>query len=212
MATSVLFASSNFRFIAGVGSSGPADRSSTAPAARVSLLALLAALLAVHVQSPAYACIERKPTPQTGPGPHDFSTAPAETRLWREGDGGVPLFLRARVLDTCGDPVPRARIQILHADQDGVHDPHRWRARLESNDRGEFEVLTVYPGYAGSIARHIHFIITHPDHQRLVTRLFFKNDPAAHLGIEDLAIVLEEVRRDGSKAWMGGYEFVLAPR
>ena len=73
-------------------------------------------------------------------------------------------------------------------------------------------MTTVYPGYAGSIARHIHFIISHPDHQQLVTRLFFNNDPAIDQGIEDLAAVLEEMRRGEEKVWVGGYEFVLRPR
>ena len=49
------------------------------------------------------------------------------------------------------------------------------------------------------------------DVRQLVTRLFFKNDPAVSPEIEDLAIVLEEIRRGQSKIWVGGYEFVLAP-
>ncbi len=179
---------------------------------RISTLALLTVLVLLGVHTPVYACVAREPTPQTSLGPHDFSTAPAETRLWREGDGGEPLLLRARVLDTCGEPVAGARVHLLHANHDGYHEHGRWRAILSSDERGEFEVLTVYPGYAGGLPRHIHFIIAHPEHQRLVTRLFFKNDPSAHHSVDDLAIVLEEVRRDDKKAWVGGYEFVLAPR
>ena len=179
--------------------------------AAVSTLLLCTTLLPdVHAASPA--CSEREPTDQTGPGPHDYSGAPAETTLWREGDAGEPLLLRARVLDTCGKPVTGARVQILHANQDGDHEPDRWRADVKSDERGEFEVLTVYPGYAGSIARHIHFIISHPEHQQLVTRLFFKNDPAIDHGIENLAIVVEEVQRGEGRAWVGGHEFVLRPR
>lgn len=164
------------------------------------------------VRSASHACNEREPTPELGPGPHDYSGAPAESNLWREGDAGEPLRLRARVLDTCGRPVSGARIRMLHANQDGHHEPDRWRADLRSGERGEVEVLTVYPGYAGSLPRHIHFIITHPDHRQLVTRLFFKNDPAVEHGIEDLALVVEEVRRGEKKAWIAGFEFVLRPR
>ena len=174
-------------------------------------IALIAALVLGTGQSSA-ACDERVPTPGTSPGPHDYSTAPAETNLWRQGDDGQPLLLHARVLDTCGQAVADARVQILHANQDGDHEPDRWRSVLHSDDRGAFKVVTVYPGYAGSIARHIHFIITHPDHRRLVTRLFFKNDPAISPDIEDLAIVLEEIRRGEDKIWVGGYEFVLSPK
>lgn len=42
----------------------------------------------------------------------------------------------------------------------------------------------------------MHFIITHPDHRELVTRVYFKSDPAMHSDGDDLAIVLEEVKRD----------------
>jgi protocatechuate 3,4-dioxygenase beta subunit len=172
----------------------------------------LFATLALGVQPATHACEIRAPTPEMGPGPHDYSFAPFETNLWREGDDGEPLFLRARVLDTCGKPVTGARVQILHANQDGDHEPDRWRSVLSTNNSGEFDVVTVYPGYAGSIARHIHFIVSHADHQPLVTRLFFKNDPAIDDSIEDLAIVLEVIRRGDRNVWVGGYEFVLPPR
>lgn len=179
--------------------------------ASVSTMALLTALV-IGYQTASFACDERKPTPETGPGPHDFSVAPAESNLWREGDEGEPLLLQARVLDTCGRAVRGARVRILHADQDGEHDPHRWRAHLRSDDAGEIKLVTVFPGYAGYMARHIHFIIDHPDHRQLVTRLFFKNDPAIDESIDDLAIVVEEIQRGAEKGWIGGYEFVLAPK
>ena len=73
--------------------------------ARAVVLAFLAAFFTLDVQTPAHSCVKRDPTPQTSPGPHDFSVAPAETKLWRKGDDGEPLFLRARVLNTCGEPV-----------------------------------------------------------------------------------------------------------
>ena len=171
---------------------------------------LLAAIL-LGVVPVSQACDKRVPTPATSSGPHDFSFAPAETNLWREDDVGEPLFLHARVLDTCGKPLAGARVRILHANQDGDHEPDRWRAGLKSDERGEFKVVTVYPGYAGGLPRHIHFSVSHPDHHELVTRLFFKNDPAIDESIEDLAIVLEQVQRGERIGWIGGYEFVLRP-
>ena len=172
----------------------------------------LSATLALGVQPLSHACNPRLPTPETSPGPHDYSFAPARNDLWREGDEGEPLLLHARVLDTCARPVAGARVQILHANQDGDREPNRWRALLSADDRGEFKVVTVFPGYAGSIARHIHFVVTHPDHRPLVTRLFFKNDPAVDQSIEDLTVVLDEVRRGQVRGWTGGYEFVLPPK
>lgn len=173
---------------------------------------ILVAALLLGFQSSSYACEKREPTRQMHPGPHDYSAGVPETRLWREGDGGQPLFLRARVLDTCGTPLAGARVQVLHANQDGHHEPDRWRADLITDERGTFQLVTVFPGYAGSIARHIHFIITHPDHRQLVTRLFFRNDPAVDHGIADLAMVLEEIEHKRGIGWVAGYEFVLPPK
>jgi protocatechuate 3,4-dioxygenase beta subunit len=174
-------------------------------------VASVAAVL-IAVAPAAHACTERSPTRQTGPGPHDFSTAPADPRLWREGDLGEPLSLRLRVLDSCGEPVAGALVRILHADQDGEHHPDRYRAHLSADDRGVVTVTTVYPGHAGYFARHIHFVISHPAHATLVTRLFFKNDASVEgQGVDDLSIVLEELHGDGAKRWVGGFEFVLAP-
>ena len=173
---------------------------------------LLVAALALCAHSAARACNKRAPTPEMSPGPHDYSFAPAETNLWREGDEGQPLLLRARVLDTCGEPVAGARVQILHANQDGDHEPDRWRATVISDDRGEFELVTVYPGYAGGLPRHIHFKLNHADHRPLVTRLFFKSDPAVDQSLESNTVVLDEIRRGGKTGWVGGYEFVLSLR
>ncbi|MDH3714102.1 MAG: hypothetical protein OET44_09680 [Gammaproteobacteria bacterium] len=178
---------------------------------RVSAITVFGALL-LGVQSSALACEQREPTRETNPGPHDYSVGSMYPELWQEGDGGEPLFLRARVLDTCGKPVAGARVQMLHANSLGDHEPDRWRAHLKSDERGAFKVLTVFPGYTGGIARHIHFIITHDDHPQLVTRLFFKNDPGLDHGIEDLAMVLEEVPRGDEKVWVASYEFVLSPK
>jgi protocatechuate 3,4-dioxygenase beta subunit len=176
------------------------------------IIALLAPLLAVGAVADTHACTAREPTPAASLGPHDFSTAPAQRRLWKEGDPGEPLFLALRVLDTCGEPIAGVRVRLLHADQDGLHHPDRFRAHLDSDDQGAVKVVTVYPGYAGGMARHIHFVLTHPGYRELVTRLFFKNDPAAQGGVPDaLTIPLEEVHHDGTRRWAGGYEFVLAP-
>ena len=180
-------------------------------AVRNSLLVLFATSL-FSQQGLAQACEAREPTRSTNPGPHDYSFVSADPALWREGDGGEPLFLRVRVLDTCGKPVPGARVRILHANQHGDHEHDRWRVHLDADAGGAFKLVTVFPGYTGGLPRHIHFVITHPGYQELVTRLFFKNDPDLDHGIEDLAMVLEEIPRGEQKGWLANYEFVLIPK
>jgi protocatechuate 3,4-dioxygenase beta subunit len=177
------------------------------------LTAAAVAILTLGVRSPAAACVSRPITPEMSAGPHDYSNPSTTSKLWREGDPGEPLRLRLRVLDTCGESLAGTRVQVLHANQDGDHDPDRWRAVMTSDERGELELLTVYPGYAGGLPRHIHFVVSHPRHRELVTRLFFKSDPAAaDESIEAVTVVLDEVRADKVSGWVGGYEFVLAPK
>ncbi|MEM7405429.1 MAG: hypothetical protein AAF458_09070 [Pseudomonadota bacterium] len=160
----------------------------------------------------AQACIPREATQPTDPGPHDYSDAATSSRLWQEDDPGEPLFLRIRVLNTCGDAVAGASVQVLHANQDGDHEFKRWRTRIETDARGGASLLTVFPGYTGGIPRHIHFVIRHPGHKELITRLFFKNDPDIDHSIEDLAMVLEQVDRNGRRGWVAGFEFVIDPK
>ena len=86
----------------------------------------------------------------------------------------------------------------------------RYRAVLFSADNGEFRITSAVPEqYFG--AKHIHVIVSHPNHASLTTRVLFKGDP--HVGDHEqaLAIPLEEVRADGRTVMVGSVEFVLAP-
>ncbi len=173
----------------------------------------IALVISVLLFGDIRACDRREPTRATGMGPHYVEQVGDETQLWRNGEAGEPVVLRSRVLDTCGVPIAGARVQLWHANQDGDHAHDRWRTDIRANDQGTFDVTTVMPGYAGGLARHIHFIVSHPDHEELVTRVFFKNDPyIEELDVDDLALRLEQVERDGQRGWITGYEFVLQPK
>lgn len=184
----------------------------TIPTSRLFKNLCLTLLLVAPIHQAA-ACSNRDTTPPMSPGPHDYSHVSTESTLWKEGDAGEPLSLRLRVLDTCSKPVAGAKVQILHANTHGDHEPNRWRTTLTANDRGEVKVVTVFPGYAGWIARHIHVVVTHPEHEKLVTRLLFKNDPESD-SVEqpELAMVLEEIQRGETRGWVAGYELVVAPK
>lgn len=161
----------------------------------------------------AGACSLRKPTTADFLGPHDFSYAPELNTLWRDGDAGEQLVLNLRVIDTCGKPLPGARVHLLQADAGGNHPPGRYRAILETDARGAVNVLTVVPGYAGGLSRHIHFIVSHPQHAELITRLYFKDDPTLDKAAEEpLALVLEEIRYGDLTRFAADYEFVLGSR
>ena len=151
----------------------------------------------------------REPTPISGIGVWYQPGAPASESLWRAGDPGQRLLLRARVLGSDGSPVMGALVELWHADANGVVHPDRYRSALFTDPGGRIKVSTVYPGYIWG-PRHIHVVVTHPDHQRLVTRLFFKRDPAlADSDRPDLAVLLEDGRHDEKPALFGDIELVL---
>ncbi len=157
------------------------------------------------------ACEHREPTRQTGMGPHFAHEATDNTQLWTKSDPGEPVFLRARVIDTCGKPLANARVQLWHADHDGMHHEDRWRADFNTDDKGSFKVTTVMPGFAGGLPRHIHIIVNKGGYTKLVTRIFFKNDPSASEWDADLIMNVDEVQRNERRGWVGSYEFVLQP-
>lgn len=152
------------------------------------------------------------PTPPTGIGVWYAPGAPATRELWREGDPGERLILRIRVLDTAARPIADAVVELWHADNTGTVHAGRYRARLVTGNDGSFEVSTVLPGYIWG-PRHVHFVVSHADHPRLVTRIFFKRDPeVAVSGHPDLAIFLEDGLVEGEPILFGDVELVLLAR
>jgi hydroxyquinol 1,2-dioxygenase len=122
------------------------------------------------------------------------------------GAPGMPCWVEGRVTDTEGSPVPRARIEVWEADEDGLYDVQRGhgrmaaRAHLFSDDDGGYSFWglkpTPYPiphdGPVGRMlgatgrspvrAAHLHFMVTAPGHRTLVTHIFVEDDPQLEIG------------------------------
>lgn len=161
----------------------------------------------------AQSCRAREPTPSASLGPHDFSAAPPDGRLWWEGAEGEPLSLELRVIDTCGAPVADALVRVLHAGPDGEHHPDRWRAHLRTDRRGMLRLITAVPGHAGWMARHIHVLVDHPRYRELVTRLYIPDEPErGQHEFGPLGLVLERFEVSQRRGWASGFELVLEPR
>lgn len=152
-----------------------------------------------------------EPTLQTHTGPWYEPGAPEVDSLWRPGDAGKPLHLFGLVFSTSGKPLEGARVELWHTDADGNYPP--LRASLRTRRNGSFAIRTVLPGHhLGYRARHIHFVVTHPDHQPLVTRIYFKGDPNMNEApFPELAILLEEGSIEGEARLFGNVDFVLTP-
>lgn len=120
------------------------------------------------------------------------------------GAQGEPCFVRGSVVDPQGRPVPGAELQVWQADAAGNYDvqyaaaggdhEHRARATLNADALGEFHFKTIraeaYPiphdGPVGKMLEalgrhpwrpaHLHFMITAPGFERLITHVFRNGD------------------------------------
>jgi hydroxyquinol 1,2-dioxygenase len=151
------------------------------------------------------AMANRKPagcTEATVFGPFFVDGAPAH----RNGDdiangaGGEPCFVSGRIMGLDGEAVPNARIEVWQADAEGFYDvqydgdAHRARAVLHSLSDGRYHFRSIvaepYPiphdGPVGKLLAalgrhpwrpaHLHFMITAPGYERLVTHVFRDGD------------------------------------
>ena len=117
------------------------------------------------------------------------------------GIPGKPMFFNARVLDTEGRPVPGARVDIWHSDDDGSYDimmPQldglAMRGLFRSDAQGRIWFTSILPksypipsdGTVGGILRaanrsimrpaHVHVRVEAPGYRRLTSMLFLAGD------------------------------------
>lgn len=147
----------------------------------------------------------------TSDAPDSTSLASASSVvLWQSGDPGERLFLKGRVMDSSGRPLPGASVALRQTDGNGHYNESRYRASLETSAEGTFSISTVLPGqYWGP--KHIHFRADHEGYRALNIRVLFKGDPHLDEAREgDFAIPLEEVHKDGERIFVGELELVLS--
>jgi len=120
------------------------------------------------------------PTPTDVLGPFFKKGAPNVAALRKRGDVGFPLRVTGQVIDTRGERVPEARIDVWQTDAAGVYDldGFRYRAKLAVSESAEYAIETVMPGhYDDRPAQHIHYLISAPGHKALITQAYFATDP-----------------------------------
>jgi len=155
----------------------------------------------------------------------------------REDEAGTPLVWTGRVTSTDGHPLPDARIELWHADADGLYSQFapgipEWnlRAAFSVAPDGSFEIHTVRPapyqiptdGACGKLIAaagwhawrpaHIHVKVSAPNHEQLTAQLYFPGDEH---NVDDIAsavkpeLMLDPKRTHGGET--ASYSFVLDP-
>ena len=122
----------------------------------------------------------RKPTPPEVLGPFFKKGAPNKANLRVAREPGLPLRISGKILDTRGEPVHDARVDLWHADYKGIYDVqgYRYRAKLALENATDYLVETIMPGhYPSRPVQHVHYLITAPGCKPLITQLYFATDP-----------------------------------
>lgn len=179
----------------------------------------------------------------------DAPRYPAGQNICLDGKG-EPLVVRGRVVDTTGKPIPGALIDVWQTNDDGFYDVQQkgeqpdWNLRgvFTANEAGEYRFRSSKPRYypipddgpvgklLGALGRHpnraahIHFIVTAPGFEPVITHIFTPDcqylDQDAVFGVKDSLVANFEQVTDAASAselgfaapyWKVDWDFVLAP-
>lgn len=131
------------------------------------------------------------PAAESAPGP---TPSPVESLLAGfpnppQAKGQVVLLF-GRVLDTNGDPIPGATVEIWQTDAQGIYD-HPGDRATASRDRsfqfygatatdadGNYVFRTIEPGYYEPRPKHIHVKVKLDGRELLTTQFYFEEDRA----------------------------------
>lgn len=119
-------------------------------------------------------------------GPFYRPNAPVRSDLTYEGLQGTRIELKGKVFKSdCVTTIKDALVEIWHCNTEGEYDndsdEFRQRARLKTNEKGEYSFRTILPGkyLNGELYRpsHIHYRVTEKNSQELISQIYFKGDP-----------------------------------
>ncbi len=154
------------------------------------------------------------------------------------GATGAPCDVRGHIRGLHGEPIAGAEIHVWQADADGQYDvqrenlpSHQGRGVLHSGPKGEYYFRTVlaeaYPipddGPVGEMLKatgrhpwrpaHLHFMISAPGYERLITHVFRQGDPYltsdAVFGVRESLTADWILQADGD--YVLEFDFVLSP-
>jgi len=176
-------------------------------------------------------------------GPFHVDDAPIRQmgdNITLDGKGESCLF-EGRVLDLDGKPIEGACVDVWSDNADGFYDVQQPGIQPKWNNRGRFFTGTdgrysfrgikpvSYPipddGPVGQMLGHLgrhpyrpahmHYLVTAPGYQKLVTHTFVGGDEYltsdAVFGVKDSLIAPYERIADGDTLWRSPFDFVLVP-
>lgn len=151
-----------------------------------------------------------EPTPRQTEGPYFKPASPERASLLEPGMKGVRVVVTGVVRLASCQPVPRALIDVWHADDRGDYDNAGFRRRGHqfTDDQGRYRLETIVPGVYPGRTRHFHLKVQAPKGPVLTTQLYFPGEAAnASDPIFKRELVLRV--RDGAEGKTATFDFVL---
>ena len=177
------------------------------------------------------------PTPRQTAGPFYPETLPLDhdndlTQVTGQAGQaqGVPTQVFGRVFSESGDPIPGAQVELWQCDAYGTYHHPRDRGRIDPAFQGYGRMLAAEDGgyrfrtirpvpYVGRTP-HIHFAVSGPGFDRLVTQMYVAGEPANDgdfvlRRIRDplaRASVMVELKNDPAlepEGWVARFDLVL---
>ena len=131
--------------------------------------------------APTPACRDgTAPTLRQTEGPFFKPRSPERVDLREPAAGGRTLELSGMVLTRGCRPLPRALIDLWHADGKGEYDNSgfRFRGHQYSDANGTFRFRTIVPAAYVGRTKHLHVKVQAPGSRLLTTQLYFPDEPA----------------------------------
>jgi protocatechuate 3,4-dioxygenase beta subunit len=151
-----------------------------------------------------------EPTPDGGEGPFFRPSSPQRADIVEPDSDARTVELQGQVLTRSCRPVPRALLDLWHADEHGEYDNagFRYRAHIYSDDRGQYRFRTILPGLYQARTRHFHMKVRAPEGRLLTTQLYF---PGEARNSSDQLYKPELLMRvsDGPHTLASHFDFVL---
>lgn len=145
----------------------------------------------------------------------------------RDDEAGTPLLFAGQVRSVSGEPIPRAKVEIWHADDAGYYSQFapgipEWNLRgtVIADDEGRFRVHTIQPapyqiptdGATGKLISaagwhawrpaHLHLKVSAQGYQLITTQLYFRG--GEHVESDIASAVKPELILDPAPATRGG--------
>jgi protocatechuate 3,4-dioxygenase beta subunit len=120
------------------------------------------------------------PTARQTEGPYFKPSSPQRADLVEPGSKARLVELSGQVLTRGCRPVPRALVDLWHADERGDYDNagFRYRGHLFTDAEGRYRFRTIVPALYPGRTRHYHVKVQAPQQSVLTTQLYFPDDPA----------------------------------